>query len=242
MPWLIPAKHALLHAKDVKGAGASLSADDRVTGEGVQSGEARRRMDADAERRAAARAAGESEYGSALPEGFAGGVMDLEENGGVFKGRGDAAYDYMRDRDVARDVVARLFARASGLEAGDEATARTGVRVKLDGGNRKALRGAGNRAVEESGEAMRVCMDLHAAHGFTHAFATDGSKEGGRRGRTAYGLWSGADMVKHGAEEAAGEQLLRTSNEQEVSAVGDGLEGGRLPSAWEVVDAVARVP
>ena len=105
--------------KDVKGAGASLRTDDRAAGEGVKSGEARRRMDADAERRAAARAAGESEYDSALPEGFAGEVMDLEESGGVFKGRGDAAYEYMRDRDVARDVVARLFARASGLEAGD---------------------------------------------------------------------------------------------------------------------------
>ena len=33
---------------------------------------------------------------------------------------------------------------------------------------------------------MRVAMDLHAKHWFTHAFATDGSKEGERRGKTAY--------------------------------------------------------
>ena len=35
-------------------------------------------------------------------------------------------------------------------------------------------------------------------------FATDGSKAEGRMGRTAFGLWSGADMEKWGAERDEG--------------------------------------
>ena len=80
-------------------------------------------------------------------------------------------------------------------------------------------------------------MDLHSAIGFTRAFATDGSKEGKRDGRTAYGIWEGCDVLAHGATEVEGEQWLHMPTGVEEKATGGGMEGGRLPRTWEVIDA-----
>jgi ribonuclease HI len=136
---------------------------------------------------------------------------------------------------VAQDPVARLWARDARLDAREEMRARGGGKVRLDAGNAAVLKK--DSAEKESGEAMRVTMDLHAVHMFTHAFATDGSKAEGRMGRTAFGLWSGADMEKWGAERDEARDALITDDEIERKAVGEGLEGGRLPATWEVVDA-----
>ena len=92
----------------------------------------------------------------------------------------------------------------------------------MDKGNKRALTRRGNRAMAESGAAMKVAMDLHAAVGFTHAFATDGSKEGGRNGKTAYGAWSGAHMLRWGAQDEPGSRDLVMTDEQETAAVGGG--------------------
>ena len=88
----------------------------------------------------------------------------------------------------------------------------------MDAGNAAVLKK--DSAEKESGEAMRVTMDLHAVHMFTHAFATDGSKAEGRMGRTAFGLWSGADMEKWGAERDEARDALITDDEIERKAVG----------------------
>ena len=82
---------------------------------------------------------------------------------------------------------------------------------------------------------MRVAMDVHAAMHFTHAFATDGSKDD--QGRTAWGAWGGADVMNWGAMEVAGEQMLHMDAQQEADAAGAGMEGGRLPDSWDVIDA-----
>ena len=82
---------------------------------------------------------------------------------------------------------------------------------------------------------MRVAMDLHAAVWFTHAFATDGSKH--RDGRTAYGIWSGARLREQGGYEEEGLRMLQVEPGMEERATGRGMEGGRLPATWEVIDA-----
>jgi ribonuclease HI len=78
-------------------------------------------------------------------------------------------------------------------------------------------------------------MDLHAAIWFTHAFATDGSKH--RDGRTAFGIWSGARLREQGAHEEEGLRMLQAEPGMEERATGRGMEGGRLPATWEVMDA-----
>ena len=78
----------------------------------------------------------------------------------------------------------------------------SGKGVTLDKKGREVLRGVGERSRKESGEAMRVAMDLQAEIGFTHAFATDGSKH--RDGRTAYGIWTGARLREQGAHKEEG--------------------------------------
>ena len=146
--------------------------------------------------------------------------MDLEGTG-VFKGcpcSGDQ-YAYILHREVARDPVARLFGRMSALESGGVVRTRRGREVRMDKENMRILTGRGNTAAKESGLAMRVAMDIHAAVHFTHGFATDGSK--GEKGATAWAAWSGADMVAHGAQEADGEQMLHATQEQEESATGE---------------------
>ena len=125
-------------------------------GESANGGEALARMAHDEEAEAEARRRGEREYESTLPEAFAGKVMDLEGSG-VFKGRTDAAYERVADRDVARDPVARLFGRnMTVVETGKEMTTRAGGKVKMDKGNMAALTGPGNKATTESREAMRT--------------------------------------------------------------------------------------
>jgi hypothetical protein len=57
----------------------------------------------------------------------------------------------------------------------------SGKGVTLDKKGREVLRGVGERSRKESGEAMRVAMDLQAEIGFTHAFATDAFETEGRR-------------------------------------------------------------
>ena len=162
--------------------------------------------------------------------------MDIEGHG-VFRGcahNGDQ-YPYILHREVARDPVARLFGRVSTLETGGVVKTRCGREVRMDAENMRILTGRGNTAVSESGLAMRVAMNIHAAVHFTHGFATDGSK--GKGGATAWSAWSGADMLAHGAQDVAGEQMLHATQEQEERAAGEGIEGGRLPAEWEVIDA-----
>ena len=102
----------------------------------------------------------------------------------------------------------------------------SGKGVTLDKKGREVLRGVGERSRKESGEAMRVAMDLQAEIGFTHAFATDGSKH--RDGRTAYGIWTGARLREQGAHKEEGLRMLQTELGLEERATGRGMEGGRL--------------
>ena len=84
---------------------------------------------------------GHTEYDSELPLTFPATAMDLEGTG-VFRG-GGAMHEYIADIEVARDPVARLFARVLGLEAGQPVVARRGREVRLDAGNRAVLRQQG---------------------------------------------------------------------------------------------------
>ena len=171
-----------------------------------------------------------------LPATFPLHAMDLEGEG-TFEGctGTGAGFEYIADAQVEADPVARLFGRCQSFEGGGEVHTRSGKGVSLDKKGREVLRGIGERSRKESGEAMRVAMDLHAEIWFTHAFATDGSKH--RDGRTAYGIWSGARMREQGAREEEGLRMLQAEPGMEESATGQGMEGGRLPATWEIVDA-----
>ena len=60
--------------------------------------------------------------------------------------------------------VARLWTRYGTLEAGGTVATASGLRVKMDGGNKKVLTGRGNKSEAESAEAMRVAMEIHVAY------------------------------------------------------------------------------
>ena len=237
-----------------------------AVGEKVQEGDMEQRVAEDLAAEAAAREAGEEECETRLPPTFPRRVMDYGGKGvfveygvGVGMGVGEdgrltevmgaenatrktvdwkQGYEYIRHTEVSRDPVARLFGRCAELEkeTGGVKTA-AGRRVRMDRAGVKVLTGRGNKSVSESGRAMRVAMALHAAVGFTHAYATDGSKAEGRGGHTAYGIWGGACLEAWGAEKEWGEQMLRCEGDAEAQAVGQGMHGGRLPAAWEVGDA-----
>jgi hypothetical protein len=90
---------------------------------------------------------------------------------------------------------------------------------------------------------MRVAAAIHAREHFTHAAATDGSRKDARaaESKTAYGIWWGADAREAGGTGDTGGRedlaLIECSEEQERHAIAEGLEGGRLPDTWEVLDA-----
>ena len=204
----------------------------------VQPGEAVRRVAIEKERREEARRnrSTRGEYDSVLPETFPLYAMDLEGEG-TFEGctGTGAGFEYIADTQVEADPVARLFGRCQSFEGGGEVHTMSGKGVTLDKKGREVLRGVGERSRKESGEAMRVAMDLQAEIGFTHAFATDGSKH--RDGRTAYGIWTGARLREQGAHKEEGLRMLQTEPGMEERATGRGMEGGRLPATWEIVDA-----
>ena len=219
-------------------------ADRRVTEDEVA-----RRTQRDRGRRMEAEERGEQEYASDLPEGaaaFARMAWEEGQKGRVFKGRDDAGHELVRDRLLAKDPVTRLFMRYAGLEAeGGKVITTAGESVTVDRKGRKVLRG--RKAVCESGLLMRVCLALHAAHKFTHAAATDGSKaeepEKGEEaepgaeehmGRTAFGVWWG---IKLFGTEVEGEQDVEATEQEVAAACGAAFEGGRLPNSWEVIDA-----
>ena len=212
-----------------KGRKASLEG-----GGSVREGDAKRAEEEQLRREREARERGEEIFQPLLPETHPVGAMDLEGTD-VFQRHLGTVHECQSLWRVAQDAVARLWARDMWLEGQETIRTRSGRGVRLDDGNVKALRG--NVALRESSNAMKVTMDLHTTHMFTHAFATDGSKAEGRRGNTAYGLWSGADMERWGAERETGAEMLVADENVERAAVGAGLEGGRLPSTWEVVDA-----
>ena len=193
----------------------------------VQPGEAVRRVAIEKERREEARRNRRGEYDSVLPETFPLYAMDLEGEG-TFEGctGTGAGFEYIADTQVEADPVARLFGRCQSFEGGGEVHTMSGKGVTLDKKGREVLRGVGERSRKESGEAMRVAMDLQAEIGFTHAFATDGSKH--RDGRTAYGIWTGARLREQGAHKEEGLRMLQTELGMEERATGRGMEGGRL--------------
>ena len=154
--------------QETVGKGCSLAAHGGAEGIPVKAGEALRRLQMDREAMQAAKDAGETEYDSVLPDSFVRGVMDLE-GVGVFTQRAGNAYEMMVDVEVAGDPVARVFARDLRLETSGR-EARSGEWIKMDRGNKAVL--AGHAARIESGEAVRVVMDLHSEHGFTRAVAT----------------------------------------------------------------------
>ena len=53
-------------------------------------------------------------------------------------------------------------------------------------------------------------------------------------GRTAFGVWRG---IAPFGEAVEGEADVEATEQQIAAACGAGLEGGRLPSSWEVIDA-----
>ena len=121
--------------------------------------------------------------------------------------------------------------RARALEAGAGLHA-DGRLVRLDARERTVMgersEDGVSRGVRESDKAMRVALDLHAAHHFTHAAAVDGSLHeqvlphgAGVRRRLAFGVWEGVQPGATGVHEAAAA----------------GLWGGGLPSDGEVADA-----
>ena len=195
----------------------------------VQPGEAVRRVAIEKERREEARRnrSTRGEYDSVLPETFPLYAMDLEGEG-TFEGctGTGAGFEYIADTQVEADPVARLFGRCQSFEGGGEVHTMSGKGVTLDKKGREVLRGVGERSRKESGEAMRVAMDLQAEIGFTHAFATDGSKH--RDGRMAYGIWTGARLREQGAHKEEGLRMLQTELGMEERATGRGMEGGRL--------------
>ena len=159
-----------------------------AVGTRAKEGEARERIAADKERRDVAAARGDTEYDTALPDTFPYHTMDYEGRQ-VFEASGGRKdqYAYYADRTVANDPVARLFARIQALEFGNDMYTRQGIRIRMDEGNKKILKS--DDATDESGKAMRVAMDIHAAVHFTDGWATDGSKAEGRLGETAFGAW-----------------------------------------------------
>ena len=202
-----------------EGAGAGLQCEE--AGVRVQPGEAMKRVAIEKEHREEARRNQRGEYDSVLPATFPLHAMDLEGEG-TFEGCSGtgAGFEYIADKQIEADPVARLFGRCQSFEGGGEVHTMSGRGVTLDKGGREVLRGIGERSRKESGEAMRVAMDLHAAVWFTHAFATDGSKH--RDGRTAYGIWSGARLREQGGYEEEGLRMLQAEPGMEERATRDG--------------------
>jgi ribonuclease HI len=167
------------------------------------------------------------------------GRLNMDDEGPVFE-RNTEKYDMWKDREIARDPIARVFGRLLGFETGGTIYSRGERAVKMDESGKKVLTGSKDRdkADQESGDAMRVCAAIHAKTHFTHACATDGSRKDATADTspTAYGIWWGADLLREGATRTDMGQL-DCSEEQEEKAIRNGLEGGRLPDSWSVQDA-----
>ena len=82
---------------------------------------------------------------------------------------------------VLEDPVLRLHARSSALEAGGSVDSPDGVPITLDAAERmscvRSLRAARRRRCMRRAESrvLRLALDLHARHHFTHAAAVNGS-------------------------------------------------------------------
>jgi hypothetical protein len=130
------------------------------------------------------------------------------------------------------------------METGGEESTVGGKRIRMDQQGIGVLTGANaGKADRETGRVMRVAAAIHAREHFTHAAATDGSRKDARaaESKTAYGIWWGADAREAGGTGDTGGRedlaLIECSEEQERHAIAEGLEGGRLPDTWEVLDA-----
>ena len=205
--------------------------------------EVSKREAADGRARAEAQERGESTYESPLPS-----TMPLErierdaETGRVWRGRDDPGFELARDRAILADPVARLLLRSDSLEQGAEVEMRRGRCARFDRASSKVMRG--RAAVAQSARVARVLLALHAAHHFTRAAATDGSKAGGRdeeRGgeragvsRTAYGIFEGASPYGKVVEGVAD---VQATPDEELAAFGEAMYGGRLPDSWQIADA-----
>ena len=102
---------------------------------------------------------------------------------------------------VLDDPVLRLHVRSSTLEAGGSVDSPAGVPITLDAAERTVMRevtpSGTSTAMHETRRALRLALDLHARHHFTHAAAVDGSckedytQNGSWRRRLAYGVNEG---------------------------------------------------
>jgi ribonuclease HI len=169
----------------------------------------------------------------------AAGRLRMEEGAGTFAD-GGRKYEMWKDRAVAADPVTRVFARHLHLETGGEEGTIGGRRVSMDAQGTRVLTGKNAATADrETGEAMRVAAAIHARTHFTHVAATDGSRRDNRatESETSYGIWWGADVIREGAERREGMAELECTEEQGRGAIAQGLEGGRLPDNWDVLDA-----
>ena len=153
----------------------------------------------------------------------------------VWKGHQGPGHELIRDGDLLADPVARLLLRYDDLESGGEVCTGEGVTCTMDAKERRVLGGEG--AVQETAAVARVLWALHAAHHFTNAAALDGSKGQAAEDRYSPTAYGGTTGVEPYGRTQPGTSDVAASAAEERAAVGAGMFGGRLPSAWEAVDA-----
>jgi ribonuclease HI len=92
-----------------------------------------------------------------------------------------------------------------------------------------SLRKHGTHETNESGSGDTRTNALHPCRSRRDNRETESE--------TSYGIWWGADVIREGAERRDGMAELECTEEQGRGAIAQGLEGGRLPDNWDVLDA-----
>ena len=102
---------------------------------------------------------------------------------------------------ILADPILRLHTRIKEVEEGEGVVCNGGVTVRLDANERTVMSAKTDNGLStaqvETDRVLRISLDLHAKHVFTHAAAVDGSRledvhNGRPRCRTAYGIYTGA--------------------------------------------------
>ena len=181
-------------------------------------------------------------------------VTWLDDRETVFSGSPEdchqgKGYEMIHTRELQEDPVLRLFLREKSMEVGQASCCTSTGRIAQFDREERAVLTGGRKSMHETKNTLKVAMTLHAAHQFTHAAATDGSKAratGSARddtereahvedhlAPTAYGIWEGVRPYGTRSEDGT----VRSNDKTDRQAVGRGMSGGKLPNSCEVIDA-----
>ena len=157
-------------------------------------------------------------------------LLNLEGPGSVWGGRVANDMQVMGDewygKWAMQDPYLAVLVRYDELEmaTGKGVTMEDGTHIKMDADERRVMQKNGTM---QTGQFMRRTLALHLERKFTDVMATDGSKAGRK---AAYGVWEGPAerQVAWGAHETESDRAAR---------VAAGIEGGRLPDGYDVLDA-----